>query len=100
MPSPEGGGMPPPGRAEVFLFDGVEPNPSNVHVEAGVEFARPLGIDLIVSVGGGSSMDCAKGINFILTNGGTIEDYKGFGKAAGPQPASIGIPTPAGTVCE
>src|SRR4051812_9126571 len=46
---------------QVFVFDGVEPNPTSKHVEAGLEFARPLGIDLIVSVGGGSSMDCAKG---------------------------------------
>src|SRR5437879_1218376 len=57
---------------EVFLFDGVEPNPTDTHVQAGAEFARPLNIDLIVSVGGGSSMDCAKGINFILTNGGSM----------------------------
>src|SRR5438876_7378515 len=41
---------------EAFLFDGVEANPTSRHVEAGVEFAKPLGIDLIVSVGGGSSM--------------------------------------------
>src|SRR5438876_4055105 len=50
---------------EVFVFDGVERNPTTKHVEAGLTFTRPLGIDLIVSVGGGSSMDCAKGINFL-----------------------------------
>src|SRR5262245_24209539 len=48
---------------EVFLFDAVEQNPTERHVQAGVDFAKPLGIDLIVSVGGGSAMDCAKGIN-------------------------------------
>lgn len=85
---------------EVFLFDGVEENPTNRHVEAGVEFARPLGIDLIVSVGGGSSMDCAKGINFLLTNGGCMSDYRGFGKAKKPMLPSIGIPTTAGTGSE
>jgi len=85
---------------EVFLFDGVEQNPTNTHVQAGVEFARPLGIDLIVSVGGGSSMDCAKGINFLLTNGGSMADYKGFGKAKKPMLPSIGIPTTAGTGSE
>src|SRR4051794_5762953 len=53
---------------QVFVFAGVEPTPPNRHVDAGVAFARSLGIDLIVSVGGGSSMDCAKGINFLLTN--------------------------------
>src|SRR5262245_40578849 len=65
---------------EVFLFDNVEQNPTDRHVQAGVDFAKPLGIDLIVSVGGGSAMDCAKGINFLLTNGGRMADYKGFGK--------------------
>jgi alcohol dehydrogenase len=85
---------------EVFLFDGVEQNPTSLHVELGVAFARPLSIDLIVSVGGGSSMDCAKGINFILTNGGTMADYKGFGKATKPMLPSIAIPTTSGTGSE
>src|SRR5262245_40028644 len=53
---------------ETFLYDDVEENPTSKHVEAGVHFARPLNIDLIVTVGGGSAMDCAKGINFLLTN--------------------------------
>jgi alcohol dehydrogenase len=85
---------------EVFLFDAVEQNPTTRHVEAGVAFARPLGIDLIVSVGGGSAMDCAKGINFLLTNGGAMADYRGFGKAKRPMLPSIGIPTTAGTGSE
>ena len=85
---------------EGFLFDGVEQNPTDKHVEAGVAFARPFKIDLIVSVGGGSSMDCAKGINFILSNGGTMADYRGFGKATKPMLPSIGIPATAGTGSE
>jgi alcohol dehydrogenase len=85
---------------EVFLFDQVEENPASHHVEAGARFARPLNIDLIVSVGGGSAMDCAKGINFLLTNGGSMRDYKGFGKAHKPMLPSIGIPTTAGTGSE
>jgi alcohol dehydrogenase len=85
---------------EVFVFDGVEENPTNRHVENGVRFAKPQGIDLIVSVGGGSAMDCAKGINFLLTNGGTMADYKGFGKARRPMLPSIGVPTTAGTGSE
>ena len=84
----------------VHLFDDVEENPTSKHVEAGAHFAKPLGIDLIVTVGGGSAMDCAKGINFILTNGGTMADYKGFGKAKRPMLPSIGIPTTAGTGSE
>src|SRR5687767_10994590 len=49
---------------DVFVFDGVEENPTTKQVNEGVEFARRNQIDLIVAVGGGSSMDCAKGINF------------------------------------
>ncbi len=87
-------------RLEVFLFDDVEENPTSKHVEAGVHFARSLRIDLIVSVGGGSAMDCAKGINFLLTNGGHMADYKGFGKAQRPMLPSIGVPTTSGTGSE
>jgi alcohol dehydrogenase len=85
---------------EVFLFDAVEENPSNRHVEAAADFARPLGIDLIVGVGGGSAMDCAKGVNFLLTNGGSMADYRGFGKAKKPMLPSVGLPTTAGTGSE
>ena len=69
---------------EAFLFDGVEENPSTRHVEAGLEVAKGNDVNLLVAVGGGSAMDCAKGVNFLLTNGGRMEDYKGFGKAARP----------------
>jgi alcohol dehydrogenase len=85
---------------EVFVFDEVEQNPTSRHVEAGVGFAGSLRIDMIVSVGGGSAMDCAKGINFILTNGGKMSDYRGFGKAAKPMLPAIGVPTTAGTGSE
>ncbi len=56
--------------------------------------------DVIVVVGGGSPMDCAKGINFLLTNGGHMADYCGFGKAKRPMLPSIGVPTTAGTGSE
>jgi alcohol dehydrogenase len=85
---------------EVFVFDQVLENPTTVNVEAGAGFARERNIDLIVAVGGGSSMDCAKGLNFLLTNGGRMADYKGFGKATRPMLPSIGIPTTAGTGSE
>jgi alcohol dehydrogenase len=83
-----------------FLYDGVEENPSNHHVETGLALAKDNKIDFIVAVGGGSSMDCAKGINFLLTNGGSMVDYMGFGKATKPMLPSIGIPTTAGTGSE
>jgi alcohol dehydrogenase len=69
-------------------------------VESGHKFARTHGIDFLVAVGGGSSMDCAKGINFILTNGGRMADYKGHGRATKPMLPSVGVPTTAGTGSE
>lgn len=86
---------------DVFVFDRVEENPTTRHVEDGLHFAKESGqIDLIVALGGGSSMDCAKGINFLLTNGGKMEDYWGKDKASRPMLPSIGIPTTAGTGSE
>lgn len=84
----------------VFLFDGVEENPETKHVEAGVGVAKKHRVDFLVAVGGGSSMDCAKGINFVYTNGGQIADYRGHGKATKPMLPSIGVPTTAGTGSE
>jgi alcohol dehydrogenase len=85
---------------EVFPFDAFGVNPDSAMVEAGVEFARDLGIDSVIGAGGGSSLDCAKGINFVLRNGGTIADYRGYGKARTPLLPMIGIPTTAGTGSE
>jgi alcohol dehydrogenase len=62
--------------------------------------AKTAGIEAIVGLGGGSSMDTAKGCNFLLTNGGRIQDYWGVGKAAKPMLPLIAIPTTAGTGSE
>lgn len=85
---------------EVFLFDGVEENPTTRHVDNCLEVARTNAIDFLVAVGGGSSMDCAKGTNFLVTNGGQMADYKGFGRATKPMLPSITVPTTAGTGSE
>jgi alcohol dehydrogenase len=85
---------------ETFVFDEVEENPTTLNVDQGLAVAQRQQIDFLVVVGGGSSMDCAKGINFLLTNGGRIADYKGFGKATRPMLPSIGVPTTAGTGSE
>jgi len=86
---------------DTLMFSGVEENPTTMHVENGGQFTREnKPIDLIVGLGGGSAMDCAKGINFLLTNGGKMEDYWGMGKATKPMLPSIGIPTTAGTGSE
>ena len=86
---------------DAFVFDGVAENPTSRHVADGAQFAEDRGgIDLLIGLGGGSAMDCAKGINFILTNGGRMEDYWGVDKATEPMLPSIGIPTTAGTGSE
>ncbi len=83
------------------VFEEVEENPTTRHVEAGTRFARAQEpVDLIVGLGGGSAMDCAKGINFLVTNGGAMEDYWGVDRAARPLLPSIGVPTTAGTGSE
>jgi alcohol dehydrogenase len=87
-------------KLETFVFDGVEENPTTKHVQQGLELARAMKIDLLVAVGGGSSMDCAKGINFLYTNGGRMADYKGHGKATKPMLPSIAVPSTAGTGSE
>ena len=66
---------------EVFSFHDFGENPDSTIVEHGHQWALPLGIDSLIGLGGGSSMDCAKGINFVLSNGGRIQDYWGYGKA-------------------
>lgn len=85
---------------DVTLFDEVHPNPTTLEVDAGLAVARAANIDFIVGLGGGSSMDCAKGINFLLTNGGQIADYQGYGKATKPMLPMIAVPTTAGTGSE
>lgn len=85
---------------KVFLYSDIEENPTTRHVDHGVQFARENSVDLIIGLGGGSSMDCAKGINFLLTNGGRMADYWGVGKASKPMLPLIAIPTTAGTGSE
>jgi alcohol dehydrogenase len=84
----------------VAAFHDFESNPDSDMVEAGRAFAAPLAVDSIVAWGGGSSLDCAKGINFLLTNGGRMQDYRGFGKATQPLLPMIAVPTTAGTGSE
>jgi alcohol dehydrogenase len=82
------------------FFHDFDANPDTAMVEAGRIVAAAEQVDGIVALGGGSSLDCAKGINFVLTNGGSMRDYRGHGKAARPMLPSIGIPTTAGTGSE
>jgi alcohol dehydrogenase len=85
---------------ETVCFHDFEVNPDTRMVESGRKFAESQGIDSIIGLGGGSSLDCAKGINFLLTNGGEMRDYLGYGRATKPFLPMIAIPTTAGTGSE
>ncbi len=85
---------------DVIRFHDFEVNPDTNMVETGKRLAAPLQIDSIIGLGGGSSLDCAKGINFLLTNGGRMQDYWGYGKATQPMLPMIAIPTTSGTGSE
>jgi alcohol dehydrogenase len=82
---------------EVVPFHEFAENPDTAMVESGRAFAASHQVDSIVALGGGSSLDCAKGINFVLTNGGSMRDYWGYGKTTRPLLPMIGVPTTAGT---
>ena len=84
----------------VVSFHDFGENPDSAMIEAGRAFAAPHEVDSLVALGGGSSLDAAKGINFLLTNGGAMADYRGYGKARTPLRPMIGIPTTAGTGSE
>lgn len=83
----------------VEVFDGVEPNPTDLNVEAGAEKLKALGDAVVVPIGGGSSMDCGKSIALLGSNPGTVEEMQG----SEPTPAAapvIAVPTTAGTGSE
>jgi alcohol dehydrogenase len=81
-------------------FHDFDSDPDTLMCEAGRDFAASHDVDSLVGLGGGSSLDCAKGVNFLLTNGGTMRDYQGYGKAKRPLLPMIGVPTTAGTGSE
>ncbi len=85
---------------EVFPFHNFAQNPDSEMVDAGRRFAQASAVDSVIALGGGSSIDCARAINLITTNGGAIADYRGYGKAATPLLPMIAVPTTAGTGSE
>ncbi len=84
----------------VEVFDRVRENPGTREVDACLIAARAFGPDAIVAAGGGSSLDTAKGCNFLYSNGGKMRDYWHTGAASKPFLPLIAVPTTAGTGSE
>ncbi|MGG7892250.1 L-threonine dehydrogenase [Klebsiella aerogenes] len=82
------------------VYDGVHPNPTTLNVESGLALLKENNCDCVISLGGGSPHDCAKGIALVAANGGNIRDYEGMDRSAKPQLPMIAINTTAGTASE
>ncbi|AWI12974.1 iron-containing alcohol dehydrogenase [Caldifermentibacillus hisashii] len=85
---------------EVVIYSEVKPNPTDKNVEAGLKIFTEENCDSIISLGGGSPHDCAKGIGLVAANGGTIHDYEGVDRSAKPMVPLAAINTTAGTASE
>ncbi|WP_347487965.1 iron-containing alcohol dehydrogenase [Desulfoscipio sp. XC116] len=86
--------------AKATVWGGAEPNPTDKNVHDGLKVFQDNKCDMIISLGGGSSHDCAKGIGIVASNGGNIREYEGLDKSAKAMPAFIAINTTAGTGSE
>ncbi len=82
------------------VFDETKPNPTIENVNDGLALLKDNQCDCVISFGGGSPHDCAKGIALLATNGGEIKDYEGVDVSAKPQLPLISINTTAGTASE
>lgn len=82
------------------VFSEVQANPTTGNVEAGLALLRQKNCDFVISLGGGSPHDCAKGIALVASNGGDIRDYEGVDRSAKPQLPLVAINTTAGTASE
>ncbi len=85
---------------KAVIFDGAQPNPTDHNVEDGFKVWQEEKCDALVSLGGGSSHDCAKGIGLLAANGGKIHDYEGVDKSNNPFVPFLAINTTAGTASE
>lgn len=82
------------------IYDGTHPNPTTINVADGLKILKENDCDSVISLGGGSPHDCAKGIALVAANGGDIRDYEGVDRSAKPQLPMIAINTTAGTASE
>lgn len=87
-------------EVDPVVYDKTHPNPTDSNVHEGLELYQQNDCDLIVSLGGGSSHDCGKGIGIVATNGGNIRDYEGVDQSRKAMPPFIAVNTTAGTASE
>lgn len=87
-------------KMKYAIFDQTVPNPTDKNVDAAFEMYKKEKCDSIITLGGGSSHDCGKGVGFLAGNGGKIHDYEGVDKSAKPFPPYVAVNTTAGTASE
>jgi alcohol dehydrogenase len=87
-------------KTEYVIYDETKPNPTVTNVNHGLKLLKENGCDFVISFGGGSPHDAAKGIALVATNGGDIKDYEGVDKSKHPQLPLMAINTTAGTASE
>ena len=88
------------GGLKYVVYDGATPNPTDQNVHDGVDVYKKEGCDSLITLGGGSSHDCGKGVGFVVANGGKIHDFEGVDKSTKPFPPYVAINTTAGTASE
>jgi alcohol dehydrogenase len=87
-------------KMDCVVYDETIPNPTDANVHAGVEVYKKNKCDSLITLGGGSSHDCGKGIGLVIGNGGKIHDFEGVDKSTKPMPPYVAVNTTAGTASE
>ncbi|WP_291438876.1 iron-containing alcohol dehydrogenase [Desulfovibrio sp.] len=87
-------------KMQYAIYDQTVPNPTDHNVDAAFEMYKKEKCDSLITLGGGSSHDCGKGVGFLAGNGGKIHDYEGVDKSAKPFPPYVAVNTTAGTASE
>ncbi len=87
-------------KMDYVVYDETIPNPTDENVHKGVEVYKSNGCDSLITLGGGSSHDCGKGVGLVISNGGKIHDYEGVDKSTNPMMPYIAVNTTAGTASE
>jgi len=82
------------------VYSDTIPNPTDANVAAGVEAYKKNKCDSLITLGGGSSHDCGKGVGLVISNGGKIHDFEGVDKSSKPMPPYLSVNTTAGTASE